>query len=72
MTQPDPLDTVRVAVNRVVAAAEILAAVDQIEQRLAAFEIRYNEWAVPFDWKFGHDDLDKLIARIGAHEQAAA
>ncbi len=27
MTQPDPLDTVRVAVNRLVAAAETLAAV---------------------------------------------
>jgi hypothetical protein len=40
-------------------------------QRLAAFEIRYNQKAVRFDWKFGRDDLDKLIARIDLHERAA-
>jgi hypothetical protein len=44
---------------------------DQITQRLAAFETRYNALAEPFDWKFGRDDLDKLLARIEAHEQAA-
>jgi hypothetical protein len=44
---------------------------DQISERLAAFEIRYNKRAVRFDWKFGRDDLDKLIARIDLHERAA-
>ena len=44
----------------------------QISERLAAFEIRYNARVVPFDWKFGRDDLDKLIARIDLREQAAA
>jgi hypothetical protein len=40
--------------------------------RWAAFELRYNQRGVPFDWTFGRDDLDNLIARIDAHEQRAA
>ena len=45
---------------------------DQITARLAAFEDRYNATAEAFDWTFGRDDLDKLLARIAAHEAAAA
>ena len=37
---------------------------DQIRDRLAAFEQRYNLIAKPFGWTFGRDDLDKLIARL--------
>ena len=44
---------------------------DQITERLAAFESRYNALGEPFDWTFGRDDLAKLLARIEAHEQAA-
>jgi hypothetical protein len=40
---------------------------DQIAERLAAFESRYNQAAEPFDWNFGRDDLDKLLARLDAH-----
>lgn len=43
----------------------------QITDRLAAFEGRYNTVAEPFEWTFGRDDLDKLLARIAAHENAA-
>jgi hypothetical protein len=43
---------------------------EQIAERLAAFEARYNAVAEPFDWSFGRDDLDKLIARIEAHRAA--
>jgi hypothetical protein len=43
---------------------------DQITCRLAAFEDRHNELSEPFEWTFGRDDLDKLLARIAAHEQA--
>jgi len=43
----------------------------QITDRLAAFEARYNQVAKPFKWTFGRDDLDKLLARIATHEQAA-
>ena len=40
---------------------------DQIAERLAAFEQRYNAVARPFDWTFGRDDLDKLCARLERH-----
>jgi hypothetical protein len=43
---------------------------DQIAERLAAFEQRYNAVAEPFDWTFGRDDLDKLLARIDQHRAA--
>jgi hypothetical protein len=38
---------------------------------LAGFEARYNAAARPFDWKFDRDDLNKLLARIAAHEPGA-
>lgn len=40
---------------------------DQIAERLAAFEQRYNATAEPFHWTFGRDDLDKLCARLERH-----
>ena len=40
---------------------------DQIRDRLAAFETRY---ARPFNWKFTRTDLNDLLNRIAAHEQA--
>jgi hypothetical protein len=39
-----------------------------VEQRLAAFEKRYNVTARPFKWKFTAADLDKLLDRIDQHE----
>ena len=35
---------------------------DQIAERLAAFEDRYNTMAEPFDWRFGRDDLNKFLS----------
>ncbi len=43
---------------------------DQVRERLAAFEERYNAVAEPFDWTFGRDDLDKLCARLERHAAA--
>ena len=43
---------------------------DEIARRLAGFEDRYNRMAVPFDWRFGRDDLDKFLARLEAHQAA--
>jgi DDE superfamily endonuclease len=43
----------------------------EIEERLAAFEQRYNTVATPFDWKFTRDDLNDLLKRIAAHERTA-
>ncbi len=44
---------------------------DQITERLAAFEDRYNQTAEPFDWTFTRDDLVRLLARIGELDPAA-
>ncbi len=41
----------------------------QIRDRLAAFEIRYNAVAKPFNWKFTRTDLGDLLDRIDAHEK---
>jgi hypothetical protein len=43
----------------------------EIEDRLAAFEQRYNAAAEPFDWTFTRDDLNDLLLRIAAHEPDA-
>ncbi|WP_433660425.1 IS630 family transposase [Nocardia sp. CA-128927] len=42
---------------------------DQVEDRLTAFERRYNETARPFKWEFTHTDLEDLLARIERHKQ---
>jgi len=42
---------------------------DQVEDRLTAFEQRYNQAARPFRWKFTPADLEDLLARIERHEQ---
>ena len=42
---------------------------DQVEDRLTAFEQRYNATARPFRWKFTPADLEDLLARIERHEQ---
>jgi transposase len=42
---------------------------DQIRDRLAAFEIRYNAIARPFTWKFTRTDLNGLLHRIDTHEK---
>jgi transposase len=45
---------------------------DQITDRLASFEDRYNELAEPFDWRFTRDDLARLLERIATHDPTAA
>jgi hypothetical protein len=37
-----------------------------VEQRLLAFEVRYNDTAVPFHWRFTRQDLDDRIAALAA------
>jgi DDE superfamily endonuclease len=43
---------------------------DQIRERLAAFETRYNTIARPFDWRFTRAGLNDLLHRIDAHDNA--
>jgi len=42
---------------------------DQIRDRLAAFETHYNAIARPFTWTFTRTDLSDLLHRIDAHEK---
>ncbi|WP_202805962.1 hypothetical protein [Actinopolymorpha alba] len=42
----------------------------EVENRLLAFEKRYNATAKPFRWKFTKNDLDDLLTRIDQHQTA--
>jgi len=56
-------------VQRKVVSPNDFTNLDQVQDRLAAFEHRYNQTARPFQWKFTTADLDDLLARIKRHEQ---
>ena len=56
-------------VQRKVLTPNDFAGLDQIRDRLAAFEIRYNTIARPFTWKFTRTDLNDLLRRIDAHDK---
>jgi transposase len=43
---------------------------DQIRDRLAEFETRYNTIARPFSWKLTRADLHDLLRRIDAHDKS--
>jgi len=57
-------------VQRKVVSPNDFTDLDQIRDRLAAFETRYNAVATPFNWRFTHSDLDDLLHRTTAHEDA--
>jgi transposase len=59
-------------VQRKVVTPNDFTRLDQVRQRLADFEPRYNATARPFQWKFTAADLDDLLARIDQHEQQTA
>ncbi len=44
---------------------------EELEQRLLAFQERYNTTAEPFDWRYTRKSLNRLLERLAAHEQAA-
>ena len=56
-------------IQRKVLTPNDFAGLDQIRDRLAAFETRYNEIAQPFSWKFTRTDLHDLLRRIDAHDK---
>ena len=49
-----------------------LATLDALAERLLAFGEHYRQIARPFQWTFTHQHLDKLLARIDAHEPQLA
>jgi hypothetical protein len=44
---------------------------DEVESRLLDFQQYYEQIATPFEWKFTKDDLNALLERIAAHQDAA-
>ena len=56
-------------VQRKVVSPNDFTSLDQVQDRLTAFEQRYNATAQPFKWKFTPTDLEDLLARIARHEQ---
>ena len=56
-------------VQRKVVAPNDFTNLDQVRDRLQAFEDRYNATAQPFQWKFTTTDLDDLLARLDRREQ---
>ena len=54
-------------VQRKVVSPNDFTDLDQIRDRLAAFETRYNPTARPFNWKFTRTDLHDLLRRIEQH-----
>jgi hypothetical protein len=48
------------------------ADLQELAERLMAFQDRYNATAEPFDWHFGRKSLDRLLERLAIHEPLAA
>jgi transposase len=55
-------------VQRKVVSPNDFTGLNQIRDRLTAFETRYNAIARPFNWKFTRTDLADLLHRIDAHD----
>jgi hypothetical protein len=58
-------------VQRKVVAPNDFTDLDQIRDRLRAFEARYNATAQPFQWKFTMTDLADLLARLDRHKESS-
>ncbi len=53
-------------VQRKVLTPNDFASLEEVAERLLAFENRYEELASPFEWKFTRDDLARLMARLSS------
>jgi hypothetical protein len=51
-------------VQRKVLTPNDFHSLDEVEDRLLAFQERYEQAASPFEWTFSRADLHKLLARI--------
>jgi hypothetical protein len=40
----------------------------EVGRRLLGFQHRYEQTAVPFDWRYTKADLDRLLDRLAEHE----
>jgi hypothetical protein len=48
------------------------AGLEELAERLLAFQDRYNTTAEPFDWRFTRRSLDRLLQRLVDHYPQAA
>jgi hypothetical protein len=55
-------------VQRKVVSPNDFTDLDEVRDRLRAFEDRYNATAQPFQWRFTTSDLDDLLARLDRHQ----
>jgi transposase len=44
----------------------------EVERRLLGFQRRYQQTAIPFDWRFTRSDLAKLLRRLDEHQHRGA
>ena len=44
------------------------ADLDQLAERIIAFQDRYNTTATPFDWTYTRDDLNAFLHRLDLHD----
>jgi hypothetical protein len=54
-------------VQRKVVSPNDFTDLNEVRNRLRAFEDRYNATAQPFQWRFTTSDLDDLLARLDRH-----
>jgi transposase len=59
-------------VQRKVIKPQDFADLQALIDRLAAFEVRYNATAEPFDWHYTRQSLDRHLERLTLHEPQAA
>lgn len=48
------------------------ADLDNLAERVLAFQDRYNAAATPFDWTYTHDDLNTFLLRLDRHQDQQA
>jgi hypothetical protein len=58
-------------VQRKVLAPNDFRDLAEVEARLLGFQHRYQQTAVPFDWRYTRADLDRLLRRLDARQQHA-
>jgi hypothetical protein len=56
-------------VQRKVLTPNDLTDLVEVEQRLLGFQRRYQQTAMPFDWRYTSADLDRLLRRLDDKQQ---
>lgn len=51
--------------RKVLTPADFIS-VEEVRARILAFQVRYEQLATPFEWKFTRVDLDRLLTRLDA------